>query len=51
MVVTILDDGLEHNHPDLRDNYDPEASYDFNGGDSDPFPAYTNDNINKHGTR
>ena len=51
MVVTILDDGLEHSHPDLKDNYEPEASYDFNGGDSDPFPVYTADNINKHGTR
>ena len=51
VVVTILDDGLEHSHPDLQSNYEPEASYDFNGVDDDPFPNYTSDNINKHGTR
>ena len=51
VVVTILDDGLEHSHADLVGNYEPGASYDFNGGDPDPFPTYTSDNINKHGTR
>lgn len=51
VVVTILDDGLEHSHADLVGNYEPGASYDFNSGDPDPFPTYTSDNINKHGTR
>jgi len=51
VVVSILDDGLEYTHPDLKKNYDKHASYDYNSGDNDPFPRYTNDNINKHGTR
>jgi hypothetical protein len=32
-VVTIIDDGLEWLHPDLKDNYDPEASIDLNDND------------------
>eukprot|EP00124_Ichthyophonus_hoferi_P002891 Ihof_evm5s220 gene=Ihof_evmTU5s220 len=51
VVITVVDDGVEHNHPDLIDNYDPEASYDLTSNDKDPMPAYTDDNINKHGTR
>ncbi|EDO47326.1 predicted protein [Nematostella vectensis] len=51
VVVTILDDGIEYTHPDLQQNYDKEASYDYNHYDSDPFPRYSPDNINKHGTR
>ena len=30
VVVTILDDGIQHNHPDLKDNYDSLASKDIN---------------------
>ena len=51
VVVTILDDGVEHNHPDLTDNYDKEASIDLNDNDDDPFPRYDFTNSNKHGTR
>ncbi|XP_061670137.1 furin (paired basic amino acid cleaving enzyme) a [Syngnathoides biaculeatus] len=51
VVVSILDDGIEKNHPDLSQNYDPEASYDVNDGDSDPQPRYTQLNDNRHGTR
>ncbi|XP_036399472.1 furin (paired basic amino acid cleaving enzyme) a [Megalops cyprinoides] len=51
VVVSILDDGIEKNHPDLQDNYDPQASYDVNDGDSDPQPRYTQLNDNRHGTR
>ncbi|CAH0718128.1 unnamed protein product, partial [Brenthis ino] len=49
--VSILDDGIEHNHTDLRDNYDPEISWDSNNGDPDPFPRYDDKNSNSHGTR
>ena len=38
MTVTILDDGVEWNHPDLKDNYVEAASYDINANDKDPFP-------------
>jgi len=51
VTVTILDDGIEHNHPDLKKNYDAKASKDINGGDSDPMPRYDPYNENKHGTR
>lgn len=50
-VVTILDDGLEKDHPDLLQNYDPMASYDVNGQDSDPSPRYDMIDSNRHGTR
>uniref|UniRef100_A0A8C8FJ56 P/Homo B domain-containing protein n=1 Tax=Oncorhynchus tshawytscha TaxID=74940 RepID=A0A8C8FJ56_ONCTS len=51
VVVSILDDGIEKNHPDLISNYDPDASYDVNDGDPDPQPRYTQLNDNRHGTR
>lgn len=49
VVVSILDDGIQTNHPDLAQNYDPSASYDINGNDDDPMPQDNGDN--KHGTR
>ena len=51
VVVTILDDGIEYTHPDLKRNYDKQASYDYNSYDSDPSPRYTERGTNKHGTR
>ncbi|XP_053573693.1 furin [Bombina bombina] len=51
IVVSILDDGIEKNHPDLQGNYDPAASYDVNDQDPDPQPRYTQMNDNRHGTR
>ena len=49
VVVTILDDGIQYNHPDLKMNYDPLASKDINDNDDDPMPQDNGDN--KHGTR
>ncbi|XP_063830138.1 furin-like protease 2 isoform X3 [Ostrinia nubilalis] len=49
VVVSILDDGIQTNHPDLAQNYDPNASTDINGNDDDPMPQDNGDN--KHGTR
>lgn len=51
IVITILDDGIEHTHSDLKANYDPKASTDLNDHDPDPFPRYDPTNENKHGTR
>uniref|UniRef100_A0A0P4WFA9 furin n=1 Tax=Scylla olivacea TaxID=85551 RepID=A0A0P4WFA9_SCYOL len=51
VVVTILDDGLEKDHPDLIKNYDPNASYDVNNHDQDPMPRYDLVDSNRHGTR
>ncbi|XP_074649613.1 furin-like protease kpc-1 [Tubulanus polymorphus] len=51
VVVTILDDGIEKNHPDLLNNYDPKASFDVNSNDPDPQPRYDYSNENRHGTR
>ncbi|CAN9506834.1 unnamed protein product [Ophioblennius macclurei] len=51
VVVTILDDGIERNHPDLVQNYDYLASYDVNGNDHDPTPRYGARRENIHGTR
>ena len=36
VVVSIIDDGIDHNHPDIAPNYLPLASYDVNYQDSDP---------------
>ncbi|XP_061173285.1 furin-like protease kpc-1, partial [Saccostrea echinata] len=51
VVVSILDDGIEHTHDDLKENYDPYASYDVNNHDPDPIPRYDPTNENRHGTR
>ena len=45
--VTILDDGVEKTHDDLKGNWDAAASYDFNNDDRDPSPSWDN----FHGTR
>ncbi|XP_043472486.1 neuroendocrine convertase 1-like [Leptopilina heterotoma] len=49
--VAVLDDGLEYTHDDLRNNYDPEISYDVNNRDNDPIPRYEATGLNRHGTR
>jgi len=51
VVVSILDDGIEKDNPDLVENYDPKASFDANDNDPDPSPRYEPTNINRHGTR
>lgn len=38
VVISVIDDGVEHSHPDLSDNYVSIHSYDWCGDDSDPNP-------------
>lgn len=44
--IAIVDDGVQHVHEDLKQNYNGQLSWDFNGKDADPTPA-ANDG---HGT-
>ncbi len=46
VIISIVDDGLDHEHPDIEDNYDPSYSYDWCNDDSDPAPS----SWNGHGT-
>merc|ERR1719431_1978467 len=49
-----MDDGLDHNHPDLKRNFDWNASWDANGKrelkEADPEPRKGDDTQN-HGTK
>jgi hypothetical protein len=47
-TVCFLDDGLDYEHPDLKENFHAEASYDFNDHRALPTPTLFDDN---HGTR
>ncbi|XP_058814190.1 neuroendocrine convertase 2 [Topomyia yanbarensis] len=51
ITTAIMDDGVDYMHPDLRFNYNAEASYDFSSNDPYPYPRYTDDWFNSHGTR
>ena len=46
VIISIVDDGLDHEHPDIEDNYEPSYSYDWCNDDSDPAPS----SWNGHGT-
>lgn len=47
ITIAIVDDGLEHTHPDLKPNYDAAHSWDYNDADSDPMPESSDQ---AHGT-
>ncbi|PAA90343.1 hypothetical protein BOX15_Mlig001076g2 [Macrostomum lignano] len=51
VTTAIMDDGIDYMHPDLAHNYNMEASYDFSSNDPYPYPRYTDDWFNSHGTR
>eukprot|EP00008_Paramoeba_atlantica_P001751 CAMPEP_0201503120 /NCGR_PEP_ID=MMETSP0151_2-20130828/84496_1 /ASSEMBLY_ACC=CAM_ASM_000257 /TAXON_ID=200890 /ORGANISM="Paramoeba atlantica, Strain 621/1 / CCAP 1560/9" /LENGTH=793 /DNA_ID=CAMNT_0047896753 /DNA_START=80 /DNA_END=2461 /DNA_ORIENTATION=- len=46
ILISIVDDGVEHHHPDLNSGYVKSVSYDFVSGMSDPSPSEADD----HGT-
>ncbi|KTW26570.1 kexin KEX2 [Pneumocystis jirovecii RU7] len=48
VTVAIIDDGLDMTSEDLKDNYYPEGSYDFNDHNPVPMPKLPEDT---HGTR
>ncbi|KAL1996641.1 hypothetical protein VTN49DRAFT_7506 [Thermomyces lanuginosus] len=48
VVTAIVDDGLDMNSEDLKDNYFPEGSWDFNEDSNEPRPRLFDD---RHGTR
>ncbi|XP_078325535.1 furin-like protease kpc-1 isoform X2 [Crassostrea virginica] len=47
VVVAVVDDGVQLNHPDLRQNINPANSYDYYNSDQNPTPTSVNDS---HGT-
>ncbi|CAM4739986.1 unnamed protein product [Rotaria magnacalcarata] len=51
VTTAIMDDGLDYTHPDIMHNYNAAASYDFSSNDRYPYPRYTDDWFNSHGTR
>lgn len=51
VTTAIMDDGVDYKHLDLEDNYNSKASYDFSSNDQFPYPRYTDDWFNSHGTR
>jgi Ca2+-binding RTX toxin-like protein len=52
VTIGIVDDGLEHTHPDLAGNYNAGLSFDYFDGDADPLPdpANPNNGGDFHGT-
>ncbi|KAJ3416635.1 Proprotein convertase subtilisin/kexin type 7 [Chytridiales sp. JEL 0842] len=49
VTVSIIDDGIEYNHPDfIHENWSSESSYDFNERTNKPLPQTPEDT---HGTR
>ena len=46
VLISVIDDGVQHSHPDLTTNYDPSHSYDWCGDDLDPTP----NSFDGHGT-
>ncbi|KAL3233875.1 Kexin [Nakaseomyces bracarensis] len=48
VVAAIVDDGVDYESPDLKDNFSPEGSWDFNENKNLPKPLLVDDT---HGTR
>ncbi|KAK0484020.1 peptidase S8/S53 domain-containing protein [Armillaria novae-zelandiae] len=48
VITSLVDDGLDYDHDDLKDNFDAVNSYDFNDHQDLPTPKLIDDH---HGTR
>lgn len=48
VVTALIDDGLDYESLDLKENYSPEGSWDYNDNRPNPMPMLEND---YHGTR
>ncbi|KAI0244729.1 pheromone processing endoprotease [Massospora cicadina] len=48
VVIAIVDDGIDFEHDDIRQNYFREGSFDFNKNRPDPYP---DTELDTHGTR
>jgi len=46
VIISVIDDGVQHSHPDLTTNYEPSHSYDWCEDDPDPTP----NSFDGHGT-
>ena len=46
ITISVVDDGLDKDHPDISPNYSPTHSYDWCNNDADPSPS----SWNGHGT-
>ncbi|XP_064600512.1 neuroendocrine convertase 2-like [Liolophura sinensis] len=51
ITTAIMDDGIDYLHPDLKNNFNAKASYDFSSNDPFPYPRFTDTWFNSHGTR
>jgi len=50
IVIGIVDDGLDWNHPDLDNYYESSLDYDYCSNDGDPTPEPTSSKPRAHGT-
>jgi subtilisin family serine protease len=50
IVIGVIDSGVQWSHPDLKNNYVANLSYDFASGDSDPSPGSAGTAYDSHGT-
>ncbi|DAC23675.1 MAG TPA: hypothetical protein D7H89_00425, partial [Candidatus Poseidoniales archaeon] len=50
IVIGIVDDGLDWNHPDLDNYYESSLDYDYCSNDGDPTPEPTSTKPRAHGT-
>jgi len=48
--IGIIDDGIQHIHPDIAPNFSMDLSYDFIDNDNDPAPKIQSSKIGAHGT-